>query len=133
MTSSKLQRAGQHRTGSRSLLALAVAAALAGTAPIPADAAGLGRLTVQSALGQPLQAEVEVTSLSREEAGSPSVTIKAVLKQFCLASLLAAGIAILRELNTLAIGPLFGVSNSKMFLSDLPALLFFLFFLLKFR
>ncbi len=46
------------------------------------------------------------------------------------AGLLAAGIAILRELNTLAIGPLFGVSNSKMFLSDLPALLFFLFFLL---
>ncbi len=29
--------------------------------------------------------------LSREEAGSPSVPIKAVLKQFCLASLLAAG------------------------------------------
>jgi pilus assembly protein FimV len=32
-----------------------------------ADAAGLGRLNVQSGLGQPLRAEVEVTSLTREE------------------------------------------------------------------
>jgi pilus assembly protein FimV len=31
------------------------------------DAAGLGRLNVQSGLGQPLRAEVEVTSLTREE------------------------------------------------------------------
>src|SRR5690606_32813496 len=38
--------------------------------PTSADAAGLGRLTVQSALGQPLRAEVEVTALGREEAGS---------------------------------------------------------------
>ena len=36
----------------------------------PAHSAGLGRLTVQSALGQPLRAEVEVTSLSREDAQS---------------------------------------------------------------
>ena len=36
----------------------------------PAYSAGLGRLTVQSALGQPLRAEVEVTSLSREDAQS---------------------------------------------------------------
>ena len=36
----------------------------------PVSAAGLGRLTVQSALGQPLRAEVEVTSLSREDAQS---------------------------------------------------------------
>ncbi|UCE30883.1 MAG: pilus assembly protein FimV, partial [Burkholderiales bacterium] len=38
-----------------------------------AYAAGLGRLTVQSALGQPLQAEVEITALSREEVASLSV------------------------------------------------------------
>ncbi|MEW5879455.1 MAG: FimV/HubP family polar landmark protein, partial [Pseudomonadota bacterium] len=40
-----------------------------------AYAAGLGRLTVQSALGQPLRAEVEVTSVTREEAGSLAVRL----------------------------------------------------------
>ncbi|MCM5569548.1 pilus assembly protein FimV [Burkholderiaceae bacterium FT117] len=49
------------------VLALALAAALAGGVQSTAFAAGLGRLTVQSALGQPLQAEVEITSVSREE------------------------------------------------------------------
>jgi pilus assembly protein FimV len=49
---------------------LAVAAALAGAAAPSADAAGLGRLTVESGLGQPLRAEVEVTALSRDEAAS---------------------------------------------------------------
>jgi pilus assembly protein FimV len=49
---------------------LAVAAVLAGTAAPAADAAGLGRLTVESALGQPLRAEVEVTALARDEAAS---------------------------------------------------------------
>ncbi len=39
------------------------------------DAAGLGRLTVQSGLGQPLRAEVEVTSLTREEAQSLSARL----------------------------------------------------------
>jgi pilus assembly protein FimV len=38
-----------------------------------AYAAGLGRLNVQSALGQPLRAELEVTSVSRDEAGSLAV------------------------------------------------------------
>lgn len=38
-------------------------------------AAGLGRLTVQSALGQPLRAEVEITSLSRDEAASLSAKL----------------------------------------------------------
>ena len=38
-------------------------------------AAGLGRLSVQSALGQPLRAEVEVTSLSRDELGSLSAKL----------------------------------------------------------
>ncbi|TXL62596.1 FimV/HubP family polar landmark protein [Zeimonas arvi] len=44
-----------------------MAAALSGGLQSTAIAAGLGRLTVQSALGQPLQAEVEITSASREE------------------------------------------------------------------
>ena len=42
---------------------------------LPADAAGLGRLSVQSALGQPLRAEVEVTSLTRDEAQSLSARL----------------------------------------------------------
>lgn len=65
----------RRRTGSPTVLALAVAAALAGTAPALAEAAGLGRLTVQSALGQPLRAEVEVTALGRDEAGSLSARL----------------------------------------------------------
>ncbi len=56
--------------GRPKLLAAAIAAALSSTVPLAADAAGLGRLTVQSALGQPLRAEVEVTALGREEIGS---------------------------------------------------------------
>ena len=36
----------------------------------PAQSAGLGRLSVLSGLGQPLRAEVDVTSVSREEAAS---------------------------------------------------------------
>ena len=36
----------------------------------PAHAAGLGRLNVLSGLGQPLRAEIDLTSVSREEAGS---------------------------------------------------------------
>ncbi len=48
------------------------------------------------------------------------------------AGLFAAGIAILREYNSLLLAPHFGMSNSKMFLSDLPTLLFFLFFLSAF-
>jgi pilus assembly protein FimV len=35
-----------------------------------AQALGLGRLTVQSALGEPLRAEIDVTSMSPEEAGT---------------------------------------------------------------
>ena len=57
----------------RSQLATAVAVALAilsGGGVTSAEAAGLGRLTVQSALGQPLRAEVEVTSVSPDEAES---------------------------------------------------------------
>ncbi len=76
--SSQVQRVGQFRTGTPTLLALAVAAALTGGVPTSADAAGLGRLTVQSALGQPLRAEVEVTALGREEAGSLSARLAPV-------------------------------------------------------
>lgn len=49
------------------LAALALVAAL----PMGADAAGLGRITVLSALGQPLRAEIELTA-SREELASLS-------------------------------------------------------------
>ena len=55
-------------------LAVAVALALA-TSTSLVNAAGLGRLTVQSALGQPLRAEVEITSLSKEEANALSVKL----------------------------------------------------------
>jgi pilus assembly protein FimV len=47
---------------------------LAFTAPV-ASAAGLGRISVQSALGQPLRAEVELTAVSAEEAASLAVKL----------------------------------------------------------
>ncbi len=58
-------------------LGVAVALAVSGGLFLPryADAAGLGRLTVQSALGQPLQAEVEITSLTPEESASLSASL----------------------------------------------------------
>src|SRR5919112_1439041 len=56
-------------------LSLAVAFALSAYGMSSASAAGLGRLTVQTALGQPLRAEVEITSLSREEASSLSARL----------------------------------------------------------
>lgn len=40
-----------------------------------AHAAGLGRISVQSALGQPLRAEVEVTSVARDEAPTLAVRL----------------------------------------------------------
>ncbi len=40
-----------------------------------AYAAGLGKLTVLSSLGQPLHAEIELTSVSKEEAGSLTVKL----------------------------------------------------------
>ena len=46
--------------------ALSLAVGLAVTSP-QADAAGLGRLTITSGLGQPLRAELEVTSVGRDE------------------------------------------------------------------
>lgn len=62
----RLQRPGGLRVKHKAL-AFAVFMALAPLAA-PVNAAGLGRLNVQSSLGQPLRAEVEVTSLSREDA-----------------------------------------------------------------
>ena len=47
-----------------------------GLATPQVDAAGLGRLSVQSGLGQPLRAELEVTSVSREEAPTLAVRRK---------------------------------------------------------
>lgn len=40
-----------------------------------AEAAGLGKLTVLSSLGQPLRAEIELTSVSQDEAGGLSVKL----------------------------------------------------------
>ncbi len=60
------------RTPARYAIALVIGLAFA---TLDASAAGLGRLIVQSALGQPLRAEVEVTSVAREEAGSLAVRL----------------------------------------------------------
>lgn len=43
-----------------------------------AYAAGLGKLTVLSSLGQPLHAEIELTSVSKEESGSLAVKLASV-------------------------------------------------------
>src|SRR5512137_3133530 len=53
--------------------ALSLALGLAVSSPY-ADAAGLGRLTVQSGLGQPLKAELEVTAVGRDE--MPTLQVK---------------------------------------------------------
>src|SRR4051794_11140275 len=50
-----------------------IAAALA--LPSPAFALGLGKLNVQSALGQPLSAQIELTSAAREELDSISAKV----------------------------------------------------------
>jgi len=56
--------------------AVAVALAVLSGGGVPsAEAAGLGRLTVQSALGQPLRAEVEVTAVSADEADTLTAKI----------------------------------------------------------
>jgi len=58
----------------RSCVAAAVALAL-GLAGNAAHALGLGKLSVQSALGETLRAEIEVTSLSSEESGTLKVRV----------------------------------------------------------
>ena len=47
-------------------------------APLMANAAGLGRLTVTSGLGQPLHAEIEINSASKEELGTLSARMAPV-------------------------------------------------------
>jgi len=54
---------------------LSAAVALALAVPLGAQAAALGKLTVLSALGQPLRAEIEVTAVSAEEAGKLSAKL----------------------------------------------------------
>ena len=54
------------------------AAVLAATLIAPALGAGLGKLTVLSALGQPLNAEIELTSVGRDEAGNLSAKLASV-------------------------------------------------------
>jgi pilus assembly protein FimV len=57
--------------------ALSAVAAAALCAASSTWALGLGRLAVQSALGEPLRAEIDVTSLTSEEAGSLRVRVAA--------------------------------------------------------
>ena len=52
-----------------------LAAVLLVATPCVAHAAGLGQLTVQSALGQPFQAEIDLISVPKEELGSLSVRL----------------------------------------------------------
>ncbi|MBP0599313.1 LysM peptidoglycan-binding domain-containing protein [Herbaspirillum sp. LeCh32-8] len=54
---------------------LSAALAIALAIPLGAQAASLGRLTVLSSLGQPLRAEIEVTSVSADEAGKLSAKL----------------------------------------------------------
>ena len=58
----------------RVALAGAAAASLLGATP-PAAALGLGRLNVQSALGESLRAEIEVTSMTPEEASNLRIRV----------------------------------------------------------
>eukprot|EP01136_Pigoraptor_vietnamica_P001757 Opistho-1_new@28797 len=55
-------------------VALATVAVLTATSP-DVSALGLGRLSVQSALGETLKAEIDITSLSAEEAGTLKVRV----------------------------------------------------------
>ena len=73
---------------------VAVVAALAFAAPIAVHAAGLGRLTVLSPLGQPLNAEIEIVALRAGEEDTLSARI-APLEAFE-----AAGIEPSAVLNT---------------------------------
>ncbi len=73
LTTSKSSPVGRRSALNKKFSSSAIALALAtvfSSVSVPADAAGLGRLTVKSALGQPLRAEVEVTSLTDDEASS---------------------------------------------------------------
>ena len=58
----------QHKLKKIVVAAALALVSLASTAPV--GAAGLGKLTVTSALGQPLRAEIDLTAVTREEATS---------------------------------------------------------------
>jgi pilus assembly protein FimV len=64
----------KHTFSGRAALSGAAAATLILAAP-DAGALGLGRLAVQSALGETLQAEIEVTSMSAEEAANLRIRV----------------------------------------------------------
>ena len=66
-------------TGARWTLNAVAAAAVTISACLPLDAwaLGLGRLSVQSALGEPLRAEVEVSAITPEEAASLQARVAA--------------------------------------------------------
>lgn len=55
-----------------------VYAGMLALSPMTADAAGLGRLTVISALGQPLRAEIELVSVQKDELGSIAARLASV-------------------------------------------------------
>ena len=64
---------GVHTVRQLKLKKIVAATALALSSAVlvaPAYAAGLGRINVTSGLGQPLRAEIDLTSVSRDEAGS---------------------------------------------------------------
>ncbi|MDE1998341.1 MAG: hypothetical protein KGI52_05380, partial [Burkholderiales bacterium] len=56
-------------------VAVAAACTVLTLAPAASWALGLGKLNVQSALGEPLQAEIDVSSLSTEEGASLKVRV----------------------------------------------------------
>ncbi len=58
----------------RTVLAIAALSALSSAAPL-AQALGVGRLNVQSALGEGMRAEIDITSLTPDEAASLAVRI----------------------------------------------------------
>ena len=62
-------------------LTAAVASALVLTSA--AHAAGLGKLTVLSALGQPLRAEIELTAVSGDEASGLTLRLERLGRQSC--------------------------------------------------
>jgi pilus assembly protein FimV len=66
----------QKRSRVASFALSALASAVIGAAILPpAYAAGLGKLTVLSALGQPLRAEIELTAVTPEEAADLAVKL----------------------------------------------------------
>lgn len=84
------------------MAAAAVAVTLGGYSPAPVHALGLGRITVLSALGEPLRAEIAIPQITAEEAASlkaaipPSATFRAAGVEYN-AALASARIALQRS------------------------------------